>query len=437
MTKCAFIPNFLRFYNILWQLALPFLRRNRRLTHSFERRTGWMHFEPADIWLQAASAGEAFLALSILNTLAPESPVRILVTTTTDQGMEILENGVADTRLHPHIRLKLDLFPFDIPETVTRAVERISPKVMVLLETELWPALLYALKTIGTRILILNARMSAKSARHYRATRFIWKHMAPDRILATSPVDVQRWARVFPGSDIAFMENIKFDIMDTGPDAVDGNDTCQVAALFDNGLPLSILASVRRQEEPELAGIIQDLRKAIPEQIIAVFPRHMHRVSHVSRLLKRKRIPFVLRSELPASISSPPVSSPTVILWDRFGELRKAYSLADSVFVGGSLRPLGGQNFIEPAVLGVPTVTGPFWDDFIWVGNGIFEREIVNRCNTPAEVAAAMVSHLKGHYNINDRRQKAQDYIQAHRGGSKTACLDILNALKNFSPSHF
>ncbi|HCY88086.1 MAG TPA: 3-deoxy-D-manno-octulosonic acid transferase [Desulfobacteraceae bacterium] len=423
MTKCAFIPNFLGFYNILWLLALPFLKRNQRLAHSFERRTGWRHFEPADIWLQAASAGEAFLAVSILKTLKPKDPVRVLVTTTTDQGMEILDNGLANGRLHPNIRLTLELFPFDIPRTMNKAVEHIAPKVMVLLETELWPALLHALKTRGTKILILNARMSSKSGRHYRATRFLWRHLAPDRILATSCVDVERWAGVFPESDISPMENIKFDIMDTNTEQADASD---ISALVPSNLPLSIIASLRRQEEPELAALLKQLQSAVPEQIIAVFPRHMHRIIPVSRLLKKHRIPFILRSKL-----SSRVSAPAIILWDRFGELRKAYSLADAVFVGGSLRPLGGQNFIEPAVLGVPTVTGPFWDDFIWVGKDIFEKGIITRCKTTEDVATAMIGHLKNKSDTTGRQKKVLDYIRTHRGGSKTACREILSALKN------
>ncbi|MCG8635607.1 MAG: 3-deoxy-D-manno-octulosonic acid transferase, partial [Desulfobacterales bacterium] len=171
MTKCAFIPNFLRFYNILWQAALPFLRRNRRLAPSFDRRVRTGHLNPADIWIQAASAGEAFLALSILHTLAPGSPLSVLVTTTTDQGLDILQKGIKTRPVHTNLDITLDRFPFDIPGTVSSAVQQVNPGTMVLLETELWPAHLHALKQNNTRILILNARLSARSGRHYKATR--------------------------------------------------------------------------------------------------------------------------------------------------------------------------------------------------------------------------------------------------------------------------
>ncbi|MCG8634270.1 MAG: 3-deoxy-D-manno-octulosonic acid transferase, partial [Desulfobacterales bacterium] len=382
-------------------------------------RTG--HLNPADIWIQAASAGEAFLALSILHTLAPPTPCKLLVTTTTDQGLDILQKGIKTRSAHANLDITLDRFPFDIPGTVSSAVQQVNPGTMVLLETELWPAHLHALKQSNTRILILNARLSARSGRHYKATRFLWKHLAPDQILATSAQDAARYARVFPDTPIRTMENIKFDIMDSAPGSHGPSD---LDTLFPKKIPLSILASVRRQEEPEMVHLLKALKNDFPGQITAVFPRHMHRITPIAGLLKRAGISFQLRSELAA-----PVTGPTVILWDRFGELRKAYAHASSVFVGGSLKPLGGQNFIEPAVLGIPAVTGPWWDDFIWVGKEIFDRGIVTRCRDWQEVAGTMVSHLKAPADIPGRRQEATAYIKARQGGSVSACRAILDTL--------
>lgn len=421
MTKCAFIPNFLRFYNILWQAALPFLRRNQRLAPSFDRRLGTGHLEPANIWVQAASAGEAFLALSILRTLAPDRPLTVLVTTTTDQGLEILENGIAARPLHPNVTPVIDRFPFDVPGTVQNAVRQINPDVMVLLETELWPALLHALKQNNTRILVLNARMSSRSFRHYRATRFLWRHLAPDHVLAISPADARRWAGVFFHTRVSTMENIKFDIMDTGDTQADSPD---LSRLFPGDLPLSVLASVRRAEEPDVIGLVKSLKNAFPEQIVAIFPRHMHRIAAISDQLKKNGIAHTLRSELAG-----PVTTPTVILWDRFGELRAAYAHAATVFVGGSLKRLGGQNFIEPAVFGIPTVTGPFWDDFAWVGSGIFDAGIVTRCAHAQEVAGTMVRHLETPPDMSANKKSAHTYIREHQGGSAQACRAILRAL--------
>ena len=148
MTKCAFIPNFFKFYNILWGAALPFLKRHPRLAPTFERRINPVHLQPADIWIQAASAGEAYLSVSIIKALNPDRPVNILLTTTTDQGMEILTQALPPKKFSPRISLCIDIFPFDSPKAMNQAVQQVNPAVMVLLETELWPAHLYALKKI-------------------------------------------------------------------------------------------------------------------------------------------------------------------------------------------------------------------------------------------------------------------------------------------------
>ncbi|MCG8686372.1 MAG: 3-deoxy-D-manno-octulosonic acid transferase [Desulfobacterales bacterium] len=421
MTKCAFIPNFLRFYNILWQAALPFLKQNSRLAPTFEKRISPTHLKPADVWIQAASAGEAFLAVSILKALKPDKPLSVLVTTTTDQGRDILENGLVSSFYHPNITLQIDMFPFDMPDTVKQAVQRVNPKVMVLLETELWPALLYELKQSQTKVLILNGRLSKKSGRNYKLTRWLWNSMAPDLILATSSRDAKRFSNVFTDTRVSTMNNIKFDHMGVEEDA---HAQSKLGMLIPQDLPLSILASFRRQEEPQIIKLISALKKDCSHQVIALFPRHMHRIAPFLKQVKKQGLDVVLGSEL-----NTPIQGPAVILWDRFGELRNAYAHANAVFVGGSLCPLGGQNFMEPAVLGIPTITGPYWDDFFWVGKEIFDCDIVIKSKDWKDAAQTMVNTLGSKAHTADNKQKAMEYITSRQGGSKVACQAILDAL--------
>ncbi len=149
----------------------------------------------------------------------------------------------------------------------------------------------------------------------------------------------------------------------------------------------------------------------------------MHRITAWKKKLKQKGFSFHLRSQLTA-----PVTTPGVILWDTLGELRSAYGIAATVFVGGSLLPLGGQNFIEPAALGTPTITGPYLDDFAWVGDGLFKKGIVTKCKNSRKVAKTMIAHLKTPVDKSRLKQRAQDYIQTKQGGSKMACQIIIKA---------
>ena len=424
MKTCAFIPNFFKIYNILWQAVLPFLKKSKRLSPSFEKRVSPDHLEKADIWIQSASAGEAFLALSLVSSLEPKEKIKILITSTTSQGIQILESGLAEKTLHPDITCCLNFFPFDIPQTIQETVKRVNPRIMILLETEIWPALLYYLKENHTQIFIINGRLSKKSGRHYKLTRVLWNKLSPDQILAISPLDAKKYGQVFENARITTMSNIKFDLMDSGVCAP--SRTTALEKIISKGFALSILASIRKQEETQVLKIIEHLLSEYPDQIVAIFPRHIHRVAAWKKKLKRKGLAFHLRSKV-----TTPVSATGVILWDTFGELRAAYGIASTVFVGGSLQPLGGQNFLEPAALGTPTVVGPFLDDFAWVGEEIFNQEIVTRCHDHLAVAQTMVCHLKTPVDRFEQKQKGQDYIQNRQGGTQIACQIILEPFSN------
>ncbi|PIE61718.1 MAG: 3-deoxy-D-manno-octulosonic acid transferase [Desulfobacterales bacterium] len=424
MIRTRYIPNFLKIYNILWWTALPFLRRNKRLAPTFDKRMDARHLQPSDIWIQSASAGESFLSLAILKQMTPEYPVKVLLTATTDQGLDILRKGIVQSPPHPFIRATVSVFPFDMTKTVMTAVHVINPKVMVLLETELWPGLLHALKKNKTCIQILNARMSAKSLRHYKLIRKVWPKLSPDKVLAISAEDAKRYGQIFPDTLIATMDNIKFDnISPWEPPDLD-NRPSTIGKLISRDHPLSILASIRRQEEPDLIHLIKRLQKKYPEQTIAIFTRHMHRITPVFKKLRHQGLSPILGSEI-----TQPLKGPGLILWDRFGELRAAYAHASTVFVGGSLRPLGGQNFLEPAVLGIPTTIGPHWKNFTWIGEQIFNTGVVTRCPNWKSVADTMVNHLNSAPNKTQLSKKITDYILTRRSGSKIAAQSILTRL--------
>ena len=417
MIKCVFIPNFFKFYNILWDAALPFLKRHPRLAPTIDKRINPVHLQRADIWIQAASAGEAYLAVSVIQNMTPDRPVTILVTTTTDQGLEILQQMLRPENVSPLISLCVDIFPFDSPKAMNKAVQQVNPAVMVLLETELWPAHLYALKKNHTPVLLINGRLSKKSCRNYRITKAFWQALAPDHILAISAEDAQRFSQVFSNTRIEIMDNIKFDRMKI-QETPDKHSA--LAAIVPRELPLSIFASFRRQEETQIIEMIKALLEKVPEQVIALFPRHMHRIAPFLKKLHKNGLTAHKGSQLSSTLTGP-----AIILWDKFGDLHQAYTHADVVFVGGSLAPLGGQNFMESAGLGVPTVIGPHWQDFAWVGRDIFKTGVVTRCKNWQDAVQAMCRHLVNSENRQPRIDAVNQYILQKQGGAHTAANAI------------
>ena len=421
MTKNAFILNFFKLYNMIWSLSLPFLKKNRRLRFGFEKRIACFHHTKADIWIQAASAGEAYLAATILKRLSPKTSLKVLVTTTTSQGIDILQTRLTRETISKFIDLKIEWFPFDRPDTVKKAVKAINPRVMVLLETEIWPALLYFLKQNKTKIFIINARLSKKSFNHYLITKFLWKNLAPDIILATSDQDAKRYEKVFERAVVNTMPNIKFESIDT--DVPEADTLKQLKKVLPQTLPLTILASTRKQEEKDIIHIIKNILKTFPDQVVAIFPRHMHRINAWQKLLTSQNLNFHLRSRI-----NFPLKDPGIILWDIFGELKTAYGFASVVFVGGSLKPLGGQNFIEPAIQGSVIVTGPYYDDFAWATDEIFKKGIVIKKNNWKAVAQTIIEALESPADRSGSKRMALEYLNSNQGGTQQACDEILKA---------
>lgn len=422
MTKTVFITNFFKFYNLIWKLALPFLKRNRRLQQGFEKRTTTFHLSPADLWIQAASAGEAYLAVAVLLGLKPETPLHILVTTTTAQGMDILKSELTSERIPRNIELKIDWFPFDMPDMANAAVSAVNPKIMVLLETELWPGLLYGLKKKNTKILMINARMSKKSFGRYLKTRELWKHLSPDLILAISDQDKNRFQKIFETSKIRIMSNIKFESIETDFSSfAPGRE--RITEVLPTSLPLTVLASVRRQEEKQILLMVKKILTLFPDQVVAIFPRHMSRLPHWEKTLGSLNLTFYRRSRL-----SSPLTRPGIILWDVFGELKTVYEFASVVFVGGSLKPLGGQNVIEPVSRGAVTITGPYYDDFAWAAEEMVRKGFLIQKKTWKAIAETMVDILKPPILQKDRKAIVQRYLQEKKGGVRQACDEILKA---------
>lgn len=403
-------------YEQIWRFAIPFLSRNPRIAEGFAQRTLREPLPHADLWIQAASVGEAWLAGEILRNLYPRYPLKVLISANTRQGIELLEKMIGEISFPDRGNVFTAYFPFDRPSLMKKAVHQVRPRVMVLLETEIWPGLLAALKQSGTRILILNGRISPRSLKRYCICKSVWKSLRPDQVLAISVEDAERFGLLFGRQHIGIMSNIKFDrIPQHLPGRENENIISQIAAH-----PFLVMGSVRQEEETDAENIIRQVHSQMPETVIGLFPRHVHRLSFWEKTLSRMRISWCLRSGI-----REPVSSGTVILWDTFGELLSAYDAADAAFVGGSLARLGGQNFIEPLVCGLRPVIGPHWNDFAWVGQEIFDRKLVRIAPDWKGVADLLMQDLKHPVSKTFVRQSAMEYLDQRRGGTAQACRMI------------
>ena len=422
---------FLGAYSGLWRAAQPLLRRHKRLRDDFARRLvpgDWLaagqpgpaaavpdipnpDAPPLRVWVQAASGGEAWLVHSLVPALAEtlaahpglaSRHLHLLCTTWTRQGLDILEKLPAS----PAVSVLPRHFPLDRPDVMRRAVAMARPDAVILLETELWPGLLAAARESGIPVLALNARMTEKSFRAYRRLAFFWREHAPERVLAISAEDADRFARLFGHPErVDVMPNIKFDRLledSTRPARGEFSASFRRAAGIGDDALLAVLASVREEEEELLlpvARALHGLSISGHSVAMAVAPRHMHRVDAWKAGLNAAGVPFRLRSMQDGhgggeSASTSCAASP-VYIWDTFGELPSLYAIADAAYVGGSLVPLGGQNFLEAAAQGVIPLVGPHIDNFLWAGEELFAEGLAVMLSGASELGPALEQRLQ------------------------------------------
>ena len=412
-------------YNLLWCCVLPWLRLNHRLAEGYQQRRLKKMLPAADIWIQAASVGESYLALEIIKTLMVPRAVKILVTSNTSQGIDILNLALANRgKTKEAIHVSVGYFPFDKPALMRKAVGAIRPAVMVLLETEIWPGLLRALNQHHCKTIIVNGRLTDKSLKRYLLWPSVWQELRPYRVLAISPSDANRFAQLFGPDGIEVMPNIKFDRLASATTSL--ADENPVKIIVPRATPFVVLASVRRQEEPLAKKIVQKLLHKRPQAVIGLFPRHLHRIQAWQEILNHAGIRWSLRSETKTQ-----VTAGTVVLWDTFGEMLPAFKLCQSAFVGGSLAPLGGQNFLEALVSGVRPVIGPSWENFSWVGDEIVDSGLLRIAPNWQEVAACLLRDLDRPSSREDVINRAMEFIKAHQGGTAEACQEIAACLEN------
>jgi len=352
-----------RLYTLLWWLALPALPlrlwwRARRepgyATHVGERfgRYGARPPPGERIWVHAVSLGETRAALPLVERILRERPAATVLLT------HMTATGRAAGAAWRNPRVVQAWLPYDVPFAVERFLGHFRPRMGLLMETEIWPNLLAAAQAHAIPMLLVNARLSSRSARGYARvasfSRTLFASLAG--VAAQSEEDAAR-LRALGARDVEALGNLKFDVV------LPSDARAQAASLrarFGAQRPLLVAASTRDGEEALLLRARAAHASALPAgTLLVIVPRHPQRFDEVARLLREQGVRHVRRSE--ASAVGPDIE---VVLGDSMGELFAYYGAADVAFVGGSLLPFGGQNLLEALAAGAPTLVGPHTDNF-------------------------------------------------------------------------
>ena len=436
MASSVFSRPFFFFYSLLWRAALPFLKKSRRLADGWSERLipeDWLSpdFSPAsgehnvDIWLQAASGGEARLAVSVCKALDPRQPLRVLVVTWTRQGRDVIEKAMpALAESHPLLKLAVRFAPFDRPDIARRAVSLARPRIVALLETELWPSLMAACREENMPVHVLNGRITASTVNFGRRFSSLMKSVSPAGVAAISENDRRGFAAIFPCPSQT-MPNIKFDL------AAEMLEKPLEENSFRAEGPVFLFASVRSGEETRLPGQLPLIFKERPEACIIIVPRHLHRVDAWKSVLGDIGLSPLLVTEMEENFTLP---RGRVLIWDRFGDLPRLYASAQAVFVGGSFGQ-GGQNFLESLAGGRVPCIGPSASNFLWAMNSeggnvsLKQAGLLRTAATPKEVIDIMLEQASSPLPQKDIRDAFQNWLAPRLGGSASAVEILENSM--------
>jgi 3-deoxy-D-manno-octulosonic-acid transferase len=307
----------------------------------------------ADVWIHAVSVGEVQAATPLIrHLLEREPPLRLLVTTTTPTGAVRLREQVGDRVAHRFT-------PYDLPGVLDRFLDQVTPRLAIVIETEIWPNTLAACEARAIPTLLANARLSARSARGYARlvglTRETLRRFT--LIAAQSEPDATRFIAL--GADPARVQvtgSIKFDLEQPANLA---ERAAALRAQWGQHRAVWVAASTHEGEEIPLLAAHVRIRSVFPDALLVLVPRHPERFDRVAELVHKQGLALARRSR-----QDPCDADTAVFLGDTMGELPVFLAAADAAFIGGSLVPTGGHNLLEAAAAGTPVVVGPHHFNF-------------------------------------------------------------------------
>lgn len=359
-----------------------------------------------NIWLHAVSVGEVLAAVPLVKSLQEKYPdYRLTITCMTPTGSERVKAAFGDSVDHCYA-------PYDMPDSVARFIKRVKPKILIIMETELWPNTIAACHKRNIPVLLANGRLSKKSASAYHRIQPLVRPMLAQltAVAAQHGDDGARFTDLgLANSALTVTGNIKFDLSLDKP----LREKAQQLLSEWRGAserPILLVASTHRGEDEIILAAFAQIKAEIDNLLLVLVPRHPERFNQVAELCTSAGFNLARRS------NADRIEGADILLGDTMGELMCFFGACDIAFVGGSLVPSGGHNMIEPAAWGVPIITGPHLFNFSEASQLLLEGNAMQVCQSAEQMAEQVVELLQNQPRRAEMGSAAQRIADANRG---------------------
>jgi len=409
-------------YATVGLLASPVLlfkmASDRRYRHRLGERFGGAPRRDGEkkcIWLHCASVGEVNVAKPLVRELKKRHPeIELNVSTTTMAGRENAEKTWPGARVH--------YWPFDFGFAVRRAIRRVRPDVIVLIELEVWPNFVRIAERKKIPIVIANGRVSHRAFRRYRRLgwyfRSIFRRLP--KVGAQSDGVAQRLVELgVPMANVTVTGNLKYDA-ELAFDPVAARSELRSLWGVKEDERLLVGGSTHDPEETILVETYLQLKAMEPGLRLLIAPRHLERVSDVVELITKAGLTLSRRSQ--------PNPGGEVLLLDTVGELAKTYAASDVVFIGGTFCARGGQNPLEPAAVGKPIVGGPSVANFQEVVDELAAAGGMRVLAEPADLAHAVLDFVRDPERAKESGAKAKQVLERGKG-AVARTMEVIEAV--------
>ena len=360
------------------------------------------------VWLHAVSVGEVAAASVLAALWATRRPtLSLLISTVTGTGREVAKRSFPQAA-------GVVYFPLDLPIIVHEALAAVSPRLILLTETEIWPNFLRACAVSKIPVVMINGRISPRSFRRYRLVQPFFRHVLQgiDLFCMQSAADAERILALGAQPErVRVVGNLKFDV--THPaDASSRAELWRRELKIESGQPVVVAGSTHAGEEEALLRAFIRLRHEFPSLLLILAPRHPGRLAGVEALIAGNGLTAVRRSELAGTRDG----ERQIVLLDTIGELSALYAVGSVTFIGGSLVPRGGHNLLEPALYGRPVLFGPHMENFAEASAYFVECGAALQVKDAEELAESLAALLRDPGRRDRMGKAALEALVAHRG---------------------